>query len=103
MCPPALQQVWSPTDLSFSSYSPLQILSHTFLSGTAPHPLAPPSPPLPPVKVKWGKEKLELEVDPSEPVETLRMQLYSITGVPAERQKIMCKKHWKGTLKDTDE
>jgi hypothetical protein len=42
-------------------------------------------------------------VDPSEPVETLRMQLYSITGVPAERQKIMCKKHWKGTLKDTDE
>ena len=56
-----------------------------------------------PVKIKWGKEKLELEVDPAEPVEVLRMQLYSLTGVPAERQKIMCKKHWKGTLKDTDE
>jgi hypothetical protein len=31
--------------------------------------------------VKWGKEKFTLDVDPSEPPETLRAQLFGLTSV----------------------
>ena len=52
------------------------------------------------VNIKWGKEKLQADLNTADSVETFRAQLYALTGVPVERQKLMCKKHWKGTLKD---
>jgi len=50
------------------------------------------------VNVKWGKQKFEVEVDTSAPVELLKAQLFALSGVPPERQKIMGVKG--GTLKD---
>ncbi|EAL71762.1 ubiquitin domain-containing protein [Dictyostelium discoideum AX4] len=50
------------------------------------------------VNVKWNKEKYEVDVDPSEPVSSFKGQLYSLTMVPIERQKIMGFKG--GILKD---
>jgi hypothetical protein len=42
------------------------------------------------VMVKWGKQKFEnIELDTSEPVEVFKAQLYALTSVPPERQKIM--------------
>ena len=38
--------------------------------------------------VKWGKESYEVDVDTSLPGMVLKTQLYSLTGVPPERQKI---------------
>ena len=51
------------------------------------------------VTVKWNKETYnDVEVDTSQPPVTLKMQLFSLTGVPPERQKIMGVKG--GLLKD---
>ena len=42
------------------------------------------------MSVKWGKQKLEgVKLDTSEPVELFKAQLYTLTQVPPERQKIM--------------
>lgn len=42
------------------------------------------------VTVKWGKQKFDnLELDTSDPVEVFKAQLYTLTQVPPERQKIM--------------
>ena len=42
------------------------------------------------VEVKWGKEVFkEVEVDLEQPPAVLKSQLFSLTGVPPERQKIM--------------
>ena len=42
------------------------------------------------MNVKWGKQKLEgVKLDTSEPVELFKAQLYTLTQVPPERQKIM--------------
>lgn len=50
------------------------------------------------VTVKWGKEKFpKVEVDTSELPEIFRAQLFALTNVPPERQKIMMKG---STLKD---
>jgi len=50
------------------------------------------------VSVKWGKKKFDnIELNLSEPPAVFKMQLYSISGVTPERQKIMIKG---GTLKD---
>ena len=44
------------------------------------------------VNVKWGKEKFEgIEVDTSEPPEVFKAQLFALSGVPPERQKVMAK------------
>ena len=44
------------------------------------------------VNVKWGKEKFEnVEVDTSEPPEVFKAQLFALSGVPPERQKVMAK------------
>lgn len=52
------------------------------------------------VSVKWGKQVFaDVAVDTSEPVATLKAQLYALTSVPVERQKLMSKA-WKGMLKD---
>lgn len=53
--------------------------------------------------VKWGKETIEIQLDPSAGVAGLKSELQARTGVPAERMKIMPKSKglWKGVLKDT--
>ena len=44
------------------------------------------------VTVKWGKESYEVDVDPSLPGVVFKTQLFTLTGVPPERQKVMgCK------------
>eukprot|EP00908_Phaeocystis_cordata_P018724 Transcript_30186.p1 GENE.Transcript_30186~~Transcript_30186.p1 ORF type:complete len:521 (-),score=278.19 Transcript_30186:153-1661(-) len=50
------------------------------------------------VIVKWGKQQFEVELDTSESVETFKAQLFALTSVPIERQKIMGVKG--GTMKD---
>ena len=42
------------------------------------------------VNVKWGKEKFpDVEIDVTAPVELLKAQLFALTSVPVDRQKIM--------------
>jgi hypothetical protein len=41
------------------------------------------------VTVKWGKQSHEVEVDPAETPAVFKGQLFCLTGVPPERQKIM--------------
>lgn len=48
------------------------------------------------VNVKWSGKNYELEIDVNEPALLFKCQLYDLTGVPPERQKIMIKG---GTLK----
>eukprot|EP00581_Thalassiosira_minuscula_P016822 CAMPEP_0183731478 /NCGR_PEP_ID=MMETSP0737-20130205/35514_1 /TAXON_ID=385413 /ORGANISM="Thalassiosira miniscula, Strain CCMP1093" /LENGTH=572 /DNA_ID=CAMNT_0025964213 /DNA_START=52 /DNA_END=1770 /DNA_ORIENTATION=- len=52
--------------------------------------------------VKWGKETIEIELNPLAGVSGLKSELQARTGVPAERMKIMPKSKglWKGVLKD---
>ena len=51
------------------------------------------------VEVKWQKEVFkDVEVDLEQPATVFKMQLFSLTGVPPERQKIMGVKG--GLLKD---
>jgi ubiquitin carboxyl-terminal hydrolase 14 len=53
------------------------------------------------VKLKWGKEAWpEFTVDTSSDVAALKAQLFSLTNVPPDRQKLMCKGSWKGVLAD---
>lgn len=53
------------------------------------------------VKVKWGKESFpDVEVNTDEEPLLFKAQLFALTGVQPERQKIMCKGT---TLKDGDE
>lgn len=53
-----------------------------------------------PVTVKWGKNTYDLEADTEQPPQVFKLQVYSLTGVPPERQKIMIKG---GFLKDDTE
>ena len=50
------------------------------------------------LNVKWGKQKFEVELDTAAPVELFKAQLFALTQVPPERQKIMGVKG--GSLKD---
>lgn len=50
------------------------------------------------IKVKWGKEVLKMEIDVSLGALVFKAQLQSLTGVPADRQKISGVKG--GALKD---
>ena len=52
------------------------------------------------VNIKWNKQVFPLEFDPEDGVEMFKSQVYSLTGVPVERQKLMAKGAWIGTLKD---
>uniref|UniRef100_A0AAY5KB51 Ubiquitin carboxyl-terminal hydrolase n=1 Tax=Esox lucius TaxID=8010 RepID=A0AAY5KB51_ESOLU len=52
------------------------------------------------VNVKWGKEKFDgIELNTEEPPMVFKAQLFALTGVQPERQKVMVKG---GTLKDDD-
>ena len=43
------------------------------------------------MSVKWGKEKLTASINTNESPEVFKMQLFSLTNVLPERQKIMLK------------
>lgn len=44
------------------------------------------------VSVKWQKELFkDVEIDTSQPPYVFKVQLFDLTGVPPERQKIMVK------------
>jgi ubiquitin carboxyl-terminal hydrolase 14 len=47
--------------------------------------------------VKWQGKKFDVEVDTTEPGSTFKFQIFSLTGVPPERQKVLIKG---GQLKD---
>jgi len=47
--------------------------------------------------IKWGRQEHAVEVDTEQPPSVLKLQLYSLTGVPPDRQKILVKG---GQLKD---
>ena len=49
------------------------------------------------VVVKWQGKKFDVPLDPSEPGSTFKFQIFSLTGVPPERQKVLIKG---GQLKD---
>ncbi|DAZ94796.1 TPA: hypothetical protein N0F65_002409 [Lagenidium giganteum] len=52
------------------------------------------------VSIKWGKQVFEdIVVDKSASVDVLKAQIYALTMVPVDRQKLMSKA-WKGMLKD---
>uniref|UniRef100_A0A6I8R2Y9 Ubiquitin carboxyl-terminal hydrolase n=1 Tax=Xenopus tropicalis TaxID=8364 RepID=A0A6I8R2Y9_XENTR len=56
--------------------------------------------PLYSVNVKWGKEKFDnVELNTDEPPMVFKAQLFALTGVQPDRQKVMVKG---GTLKDDD-
>ncbi len=51
--------------------------------------------------LKWGKKKVEnVTLDENGDVATFKAAVYSLTGVPVNRQKLLCRKSWKGQLKD---
>ncbi|KAL8443729.1 hypothetical protein Emed_006587 [Eimeria media] len=41
--------------------------------------------------VKWGTKSFSVQIDLNEPFDVFQAQLYTLTGVPLERQKILCK------------
>ena len=54
------------------------------------------------IGVKWGKENLEVEVDTTQSGLELKTQLFSLTGVPPDRIKLMGLKGGKAINDDTD-
>eukprot|EP00796_Vickermania_ingenoplastis_P003595 gene3595-2536_t len=42
-----------------------------------------------PIKIKWGKELLQLEVDPNESLDYLKRKIHELTTIPHDKQKIM--------------
>jgi len=53
------------------------------------------------IRIKWNKENYDnVEFDASMGVDGLKAIIYSLTHVPIERQKLMAKGVWTGTLKD---
>lgn len=55
--------------------------------------------------VIWGKESIEVQLDPTAGASGLKSELQARTGVPMERMKVMAKSKglWKGVLKDTED
>ena len=47
--------------------------------------------------IKWGRQEHAVDVDTEQPPSVLKAQLYSLTGVPPDRQKILVRG---GQLKD---
>lgn len=53
------------------------------------------------LKIKWNKQSYDdFVIEPQEGVAHLKQKIYELTGVPADRQKLMAKGAWIGTLKD---
>ena len=51
-------------------------------------------------KLKWGKRSFDLVIEAGSDGEALKQSVESITGVPADRQKLLCTKLWKGAVKN---
>jgi Ubiquitin family len=51
----------------------------------------------PVVVVKWSGKKFDIDLDTTEPGSTFKLQIFSLTGVPPDRQKVLIKG---GQLKD---
>ena len=49
------------------------------------------------VVVKWSGKKFDIDLDTAEPGSTFKLQIFSLTGVPPDRQKVLIKG---GQLKD---
>ena len=73
------------TTTTISSRVTLLELTHRSLARAAAAP--PPTPTA--VSLKWGKEVVAVELDPSESIGVFKMQVYSLTRVPPEGQKSM--------------
>ena len=43
-----------------------------------------------------------MSLDVQGDVATFKATIYSLTGVPVNRQKLLCRKSWKGQLKDDE-
>ena len=43
------------------------------------------------MNVKWNKNSYDVDVEAAEGLETFQAALFSLTNVPADRQKLMCK------------
>jgi ubiquitin carboxyl-terminal hydrolase 14 len=53
------------------------------------------------IKIKWNKQTFDqVVIDPSQGVAVLKKQIWDLTGVPTDRQKLMAKGAWIGVLKD---
>lgn len=52
-----------------------------------------------PVNLKWSKQSFQLEIDRHESAVQFKEKVATLTGVPLERQKLLCK-GWKGPLRD---
>jgi len=48
--------------------------------------------------VKWNKRVLAVDLPATS--DDFKAMLFSLTGVPSDRQTLMCKQHWKGVLAD---
>lgn len=46
------------------------------------------------VKVKWGKEAYDVELDLKEDPEVFKAQLFALTGVTPDRQKVSEYSRW---------
>ena len=52
-----------------------------------------------PATVRWGKERFTLQLTPGSPSDKLMQQIFALTRVPVERQKLMCAGAWRGALR----
>ena len=53
------------------------------------------------IKIKWNKTSYEnVAIDVNKGVSDFKSTVHSLTGVPPNRQKLMAKGAWIGTLKD---
>ena len=64
---------------------------------SATHSMAPAAVP---ALIKWGKERLRIELTPGMTASALKQNVFALTNVPTERQKLMAPGVWKGNLKD---
>jgi len=50
--------------------------------------------------LQWRKKLIELEILENESTNDFKNRIEKLTSVPSKRQRILCKKLWKGPLKD---
>ena len=52
------------------------------------------------VRIQWNKKNYDIIIDSNDNVISFKENVYKITGVPPDRQKLMAKGAWTGTLKN---